>query len=650
MYIRRHSILAFLAALLLTSSRAGAQEQVYSGPPADWVAPLSVDRAAAQAPAQPGETVRWLVKDRQINEQVDQSYGHESLQILTSAGVQNASQIAVDFDPSCEILTFHWVRILRGATVIERFDRDKVRVLQRETDLENFLFSGIQTAVLMVDDVRRGDILDYAYTITGTNPSLHGRWFGRVPVQLEDAVGRLRTRLLWPAERRLYTKNYLTDARPLLGRKGDLMEFIWDFKNVPGLPVEDHLPAWYDPFPSVQLSEYHQWSEVNQWALGLFTNAAPLSTALLSQINEWRGLKDHAAETLAALQFIQDEIRYLGLESGPNAYTPAPPGTVFDRRFGDCKDKTLLLVTVLRALGIPAFPVLVNTIAHQTIAERQPSSTDFDHAIVQATVDGQVYWLDPTATYQRGPLSDHYYPDYGYGLVVRPGASALTPIPLSGGRPLTTVNEYFHMGRPPGASTLKIVTVGEGADAVALRERYATTARDQIERQDLNFFAKLYPQISQTDPSVFLDDEAANRVEIDEFYRLDGDWTPPPPNIGGWWTFRVYSHNVDAAVRRPGSPIRTMPLGLSYPRHEIFRMETVPPVMYYNGNDDQTVRNPAFYFHRSVNVRGQTLALEYEYNALADFAPVEGMSEYARQLEQASDLLDFTIESYPEQQ
>jgi transglutaminase-like putative cysteine protease len=500
-----------------------------------------------------------------------------------------------------------------------------------------------------VDDVRRGDILDYAFTINGTNPALHGRWFGHVPVQLAEPVGRLRTRLLWPAQRQLYTKDYLTQAKPAIKRQGDLVEFVWDFKNVGALNLEDRLPIWEDPFPEVQLSEYHQWSEVNQWALGLFSNTIPLSPALTSQINEWRRLKDHNAETMAALQFIQEEIRYLGIESGPNAYTPTPPGTVFERRFGDCKDKTFLLVTVLRALGIPAYPVLVNTIARQTIAERQPSSTDFDHAIVQATVDGQIYWLDPTATYQRGPLAGRYNPNYGYGLIVRPGATALTPIPPSGGLPLTTVNEYFHIGRPPSASRLKVVTVAEGEDAVALRARHSTTTREQLDREDLDFFARLYPQISQTEPSVFIDNESANRVETDEFYRIDGDWSPPPSG-SVWSTFHIYSYNVDGAVRLPGLTVRSMPLGISYPRHEIFQAEAWLEAANFIPGDDQTIKNPAFYFHRSVNLNGHKLTLEYEYRALTDYVRVPAVPEYARQINQASDLLGFTIESYPEPQ
>jgi len=647
---RRQFIFGFWAALLLTMThRVFAQEQVLSGPAADWVAPVPLERTAAQAPAEPGETVRWLLRDRQINDQVDQSYGHDALQILTSTGVQDASQISINFDPSCEALMFHWVRLLRGGAVLERFDPVKVRVIQRETELEDHLFSGEQTAVLVVDDVRKGDILDYAYTITGTNPSLHGRWFGEVPTQLGAPVARLRTRLLWPAQKKLYNKNYLTNVRPQMGRKGDLLEFVWDLKNVAGINVEERLPRWYDPFPKVELSEYRLWSEVNQWALELFTNATPLSPDLTSQINEWRRLKDHNAETLAALQFAQEEVRYLGIESGVNAYTPAPASTVFERRYGDCKDKTLMLVTVLRALGIPAFPTLVNTVARQTIAEHQPSSTEFDHAIVQATVDGQIYYLDPTATYERGPLGGRFYPDYGYGLVVRPGTTALAPIPISGGRPLTTVHEYFHVGLPLATSTLKIVTTAEGEDAVALRARYATTPRDQIDSQELNYYAKLYPQTSQTAPTTYVDNEEANRVEIDQFYRIADDWSPPPPN-GVWYTFRIYSHNIDPAVRLPGLSMREMPLGVPYPRHEIFQAEAWFAAANFVPGDDQTIRNPSFYFHRSVNMNERKLTLEYEYNSISDVVPVDGVPEYVRQIGQASDLLGFTIQSYPVQQ
>ncbi len=61
---------------------------------------------------------------------------------------------------------------------------------------------------------------------------------------------------------------------------------------------------------------------MNEWALALFTNSAALPPELTRQINDWRRLPGKTAQAMAALQFLQDEIRYLGVESGP---TPTPP-------------------------------------------------------------------------------------------------------------------------------------------------------------------------------------------------------------------------------------------------------------------------------------------------------------------------------------
>ena len=72
------------------------------------------------------------------------------------------------------------------------------------------------------------------------------------------------------------------------------------------------LPTWYDPFPWVQLSEFQKWSDVNQLALGLFTNTAPPSSELTRKINEWKRLPDPEQRVLAALRFVQDEIRESG--------------------------------------------------------------------------------------------------------------------------------------------------------------------------------------------------------------------------------------------------------------------------------------------------------------------------------------------------
>ena len=70
---------------------------------------------------------------------------------------------------------------------------------------------------------------------------------------------------------------------------------------------------------------------------------------------------DPAGRAAAVLQLVQREIRYLGIEVGAGSHAPCAPALVCQRRFGDGKDKALLMVALLEALGVEAAPALVDT-------------------------------------------------------------------------------------------------------------------------------------------------------------------------------------------------------------------------------------------------------------------------------------------------
>jgi transglutaminase-like putative cysteine protease len=613
-------------------------------PPAKWVVPIAYDPRARLDEVDPSEEMRWILKDRQINAQNNETFNHEVRQVLTPSGVNNGSHISIEYDPGYQLLTFHWVRIWRGTNALNRLDPNKIVVSQRGLDADELLFSADKSALLLLEDVRMGDVIDYAYSVQGDNPVLAGRFSDWVQLQSSHPIERLTTRLLWPAARRLYVQNHGTDIKYTAVRKGGLIEFTWNLVKAPGWRNEPPLPIWYQPFPRVQLSEFQKWSDVNQLALDLFTNTTPLSPELTRKINEWKRLPAGEERVLAALRFVQDEVRYLGIESGVSGYKPAAPSTVFDRRFGDCKDKSFLLVTILRALGIEAWPTLVNTRLRQTVLDLHPSATVFDHAVAQVNLEGRSYWLDATANYQRGSLAVRSWPNYGYGLVVRPGATALTAIAPSPALPRTTVTQYIRLGGLDQESGLKVVTVAEGPDAEWLRAEFATTTRDEIERWHLNYYAKFYPDIEQTAPLIYSDDKQQNQIEVDEFYGVRKIWSHRPDET--LCHCQVYPANVEIAMSLPAISLRTMPLGVSYPEHQIFRAEVIVPALALIKPDNQTIENPAFYFHRAVTIAQGKLFLEYEYRSLTDVVLPEAVPTYVRQLDSAANLMGYTISSY----
>jgi hypothetical protein len=62
--------------------------------------------------------------------------------------------------------------------------------------------------------------------------------------------------------------------------------------------------------------------------------------------------------------------------------------------------------------------------------------------------------------------------------------------------------------------------------------------------------------------------------------------------------------------------------------------------------DNQTIENPAFYFHRAVTIAQGKLFLEYEYRSLTDVVLPEAVPTYVRQLDSAANLMGYTISSY----
>src|SRR5208283_2110158 len=102
------------------ASCRGQEARPDVAPPANWVVPIAYDPRVKLDSVDPSQEMRWIIKDRQINAQNNETFNHEVRQVLTPSGVNNGSHISVDYDPSYELLTIHWVRIWRGAKSLNR--------------------------------------------------------------------------------------------------------------------------------------------------------------------------------------------------------------------------------------------------------------------------------------------------------------------------------------------------------------------------------------------------------------------------------------------------------------------------------------------------------------------------------------------------
>lgn len=128
------------------------------------------------------------------------------------------------------------------------------------------------------------------------------------------------------------------------------------------------------------------WAAVGRWYRELL---APLPRGTPAVRERARGvIADDRRATLEALtDLVQREVRYVAVEIGIGGYRPSPPAETLVRRWGDCKDKALLLIDLLDEAGIPAHPALVLADDDSRIDREFAAPGQFNHLIVAVPAD-----------------------------------------------------------------------------------------------------------------------------------------------------------------------------------------------------------------------------------------------------------------------
>jgi len=305
-----------------------------------------------------------------------------------------------------------------------------------EGGLEQAVLDGRLTAATEAPGLRVGDELELAATIQVRDPTLGDHAYGTAHLPVMGQPGTFRVRLLWPASRRLAWKatSDMTDVATST-REGQT-ELLYQLTNPASATLIDNAPPRLNRRRQIDFSDYGSWAELSAQLFPYYEKAATLAADSPVRQEAARiaaRTPDAAGRAIAALQLVEQQIRYVyvGLDAGN--LRPATADETWTRRFGDCKAKTVLLLALLRELGVSAEPALVNGEDGDGIDSRLTNPTIFDHVLVRATIDARTYWLDGT---RLGDVSLRGLPKplFRWALPVRARDAVLLDVPLEGSR------------------------------------------------------------------------------------------------------------------------------------------------------------------------------------------------------------------------
>jgi transglutaminase-like putative cysteine protease len=562
--------------------------------------------------------------------------------LVSESDVESAAQISIEIDPEHETVLLHQVRVFRGGKFLDKLASARRSLLNRESRLEDGLIDGRVTLHVLLQDVRVGDLVDYSYTTERRDPISERGYYDWFRTQWGAAVRYFRLRVLYPDTRTLYFLDHGAVGTPVNVRKDGWTETRWEARDIATLQNDSGRPAWHFRYPRIEISEFGSWNAVRDWALPMYVIAKPPAGELAAKIDELRQEPNEARRILLALRFVQDDIRYTGIEVGAGAWRPSQPDKVLARRYGDCKDKTLLLVSMLRALDVQAWPALVHSSTGPGLLAKQPSPGAFNHAIAKVSSGGRNYWLDPTISGQGGQLDTMVQADYGPALVVAAESDGLDQIPpRDGATPASYVVETFDFRKGTNHTALfsvKTLYREEEADDMRVQMRSQTVAK--LSREYLDYYRKSYDGIRMVKPLTVSDDRERNQFTIEETYEID---EPFEKDEDGNRTFNFEAFLITEETRTPEQTVRTSPLARSFPKHVRHEIVAWLPGEWNIEGDGVTLRDPAFEYRSKVKYHGGKLELAYDLRNMSDHVPVSDLKRFLSRLDKAHDDAYYTL-------
>jgi transglutaminase-like putative cysteine protease len=335
---------------------------------------------------------------------------------------------------------------------------------------------------LSIPKLEIGDLLHSIVRQTIQRPIIPGEFAEESVFEGRGCIRHLSYEAHTPAERplqRVVLRDEVPGTVHYSEQPGEDQTLIrrWEVRNVPRMFDEPSMPPYEMVLQRLLVSTTPDWARVSKWYWELSKPHLEATTPEMKQTVESliAGSKTGLEKVKAVFYHVSKKVRYMGLtpEKDRPGFEPHDVHITFDKKYGVCRDKAALLVSMLRTAGLEAYPVLINVGLKK---DAEVPDADFNHAIVGVELQkGQYVLMDPTDENTREllPSGDR---NQSY-LVCRPEGETIRLSPI----------------QPPEDHILGIKTTGVLSAAGALEAKSELTFQGVNDDAYRNMFAHMKP-------------------------------------------------------------------------------------------------------------------------------------------------------------
>jgi transglutaminase-like putative cysteine protease len=337
-----------------------------------------------------------------------------AVRVQSEAALRQFSVASISFASQAEHADFVYVRAIHPDGTIQETPVTDAIEQPAPVTREAPFYSDVKTKELPVKSLRIGDTLEWQARFTVDHPEVPNQIWGqdtfiRGAVSLDETY-ELRvpssvhiTAWTNPPAKDSFSEStegtthiyrwHHADLKPTVGPEAEAFTKAEETRlRTP----DEELDLTKGELPSLAWSSFADWAAVGAWYASLTADRTVPDAAIRAKVAELTAGKSTDLDRAQAVyNYVSDRIRYIGVSFGIGRYQPHTAAEIFANQYGDCKDKHILLASMLSVLNLHAEPVLIG--AGIRFNPAVPSPAAFNHLITRVSIDGNATFLDSTA-------------------------------------------------------------------------------------------------------------------------------------------------------------------------------------------------------------------------------------------------------------
>ncbi len=276
-------------------------------------------------------------------------------------------------------------------------------------------YSDFREKIITLPKVTKGAIIEYKYIKETKGKVIKNEFWCVGGLDFSVPVEYDRFSVSFPKGKGISYKEFNLHKQPDIQEDEKNIKYTWEAEEM-------YVPRKrekYEPFPTPEnleniflFSSIKSWAEISNWYYDVICEKTVVTEDIKQTAEEiFEGKETVRAKVSTLHEFFNRNFRYISMSFGENTFEPHSTEEVFNNKYGDCKDISLLFKTMLEVGGVKSSMVFFTQEGDSSDPQYDlPIPGMYDHAIlfIEDPDEGNFY-LDPLV---KGYSLEEYPFDY----------------------------------------------------------------------------------------------------------------------------------------------------------------------------------------------------------------------------------------------